>query len=76
MEKTKEVKKVENIEPYIGPIGVHTTPVNQYNLNGAFIQQYPSISKAAEETKTNPSSLSLCLKGKFKQSGGFQWRKA
>ena len=51
-------------------------PVNQYTLDGVFIQQFPSGKKAAEAVGVTPSAISAALNGKSKQCAGFIWKKA
>ena len=68
-------KQIPDIEPVSASKRV-ANPVRQYELSGKYISTYPSISKASIDTKTNYSSLYLCLKGRLKTAGGFQWRYA
>jgi hypothetical protein len=43
----------------------------QYDLNGNFIKEYPSIMEAR---RNNPKGdIDSCVQGKQKQAGGFQW---
>lgn len=46
--------------------------VEQWSLDGEYIQTYPSIKKATIESGCN--DISKCCKGKYKQSGGFVWK--
>lgn len=46
--------------------------VEQWSLEGNYIQTYPSIKNAAIETGCN--DISKCCRGKYKQSGGFVWK--
>lgn len=45
----------------------------QYSLEGEFIMEYQSISKAAKIINGNVSKISSCALGKRKSSSGFQW---
>jgi hypothetical protein len=54
--------------------GWKSKPVNQYGLDGKFIQTFPSKAKACKETGVNDASLTSCLKGKQQSAKGFQWR--
>lgn len=46
--------------------------IAQFDLNGEFIREYPSIQQAQRETGL--SHIWDCIKGERKTSGGFQWR--
>jgi group I intron endonuclease len=46
--------------------------VEQWSLDGSYINTYPSIKKACIETGCN--DISKCCRGKYKQSGGFIWK--
>ena len=48
--------------------------VKQYSLNNVFIQEYPSVKEAGENTNNNPDNISNCLSGRTKTSGGYIWR--
>lgn len=48
--------------------------VSQYSLNGEFIKTWDSIREAAIELKIEESNITMCCSGKYKYSGGFQWR--
>lgn len=47
--------------------------VYQYDLNGIFICEYPSLSEAERVTGISNSSISSCCKGKQLYTGEFQW---
>jgi hypothetical protein len=49
-------------------------PVDQYSLDGKYIQTFESITKAAENAKLHQSSISQAISGKTKSSGGFIWK--
>lgn len=46
-------------------------PVIQYDLEGNFINKYPSLMDTSRTLKISASNISLCCKGKYKQAGGF-----
>lgn len=48
--------------------------VKQYSLNNVFIQEYPSVKEAGENTNNNPDNISNCLSGRTKTSGGYIWQ--
>jgi len=49
-------------------------PILQYNLQGAFIKEWNSLSIACKNYKLVIQSLSNCLRGKSKTAGGFIWK--
>ena len=48
--------------------------VNQYDLRGNFIKTFNSITEAQKNCKT--TNICRCLKGEFKQTGGYVWKYA
>jgi len=48
---------------------------NQYSLSGELINEFETITKAAESTGTKPSGISQCIHGKCRTSGGFIWKR-
>ncbi len=72
METKKKV--VADIEP-VTTFSTQKIPVNQFGLDGKFIKTFESISKASNTLNINYASICLCLKGKTKTAGKFQWRK-
>ena len=68
--KSKEDKQI-----IIGKIiKGNSIPINQYDLEGNFIQEWDSAKHASRELKLLDSNINCCLKGKYKQSGGFKWK--
>jgi hypothetical protein len=49
-------------------------PVDQYSLDGKYIQTFESVTKASESVQLHQSSISLAISGKSKTSGGFIWK--
>lgn len=47
--------------------------VYQYDLDGNFIREYPSLSEAERDTNISNSAISGCCKGKHLYTGEFQW---
>jgi hypothetical protein len=74
--KTEEVKRVADIEPYNAGGKKPKCPVHQYGLDGKYIRTFSSQYEAGKQTGTDSASISLCISGKSKSAGGFQWRKA
>lgn len=53
------------------------TPVIQYDLNGNFIKQWPSVYKAALELDLRSNNMyECCNHGRYKSVGGFRWKYA
>ena len=48
--------------------------VNQYSLDGEFLQSYNSLQEAAVAVGGNFSAISNCCNGKSKSSNGFIWK--
>jgi group I intron endonuclease len=46
--------------------------ITQYDLDGNFIKEWPSIKSAIEELKI--TSIGRACQGKFKHAGGFKWK--
>jgi hypothetical protein len=49
-------------------------PVQQYSLKGKLLKTFTSISAAANKNSIASSSISNCLAGRTKQSGGYLWK--
>ena len=52
----------------------NSSPVVQFDLNGNYIEQFPSSSAASYHTGADRKGISDCASGKQKISGGYQWR--
>ena len=50
----------------------NSKPINQYNLEGDFIQEWPSIVEAKKYI--GKGDIQACCKGKQKTAGGFIWK--
>lgn len=48
--------------------------IMQYDLNGTFIAEHPSLHEAERKTSVNIKAISNCCRGIFAQSNGFQFR--
>ena len=48
--------------------------VAQYNLEGALIAIYKSLTEASKATQVTPSSISKCLNGHLYSANGFIWK--
>lgn len=54
----------------------HTNGINQYDLNGNFLQHYPSIKLASEMTGFSKTGIIDCCAKRKKTSHGFKWEYA
>lgn len=62
----------------LGPLPVITKsriPVLQYNLNGEFIQEYPTATEASRSTGVCISSICRCCNSDIQTAGNFIWRR-
>ena len=50
-------------------------PVLQYDLNGIFIQEWPSASEAARSLGCDSSTISKCIRGVKKTCHGYIWKR-
>jgi group I intron endonuclease len=48
-------------------------PINQYDLQGNFIKEWPNLKSANEYYNLTSGTISNVLKGKYKSGGGFIW---
>lgn len=48
--------------------------VQQYDLNGNFIKEYPNTMIAAKETNSNCSTISKVCRNVFSQTNGYKWK--
>lgn len=65
---TKETKdKIRNTHKDI------CKPITQYDLEGNFIAEFPSIHIASYETGINRQCISFALQGKYKSAGKCKW---
>lgn len=64
-------------EPHIKKTGdrSHTRkPVNQYSLDGEFIQEWPSSQAASESLGISIKAIQLCVTGFYQSGGGYIWK--
>lgn len=52
----------------------HAKEIEQYTVDGEYIQSFTTLKKAAETLGLNRCSLSACLHGKHKTCGGYVWK--
>jgi len=48
--------------------------IQQFDLDGNFIKEWPSAKEVERELKIHSSAISCCLKQKTKTSGGYIWK--
>jgi group I intron endonuclease len=48
--------------------------VSQFTKDDIFVREFESVKDAAESIHVTPSSVTVCLKGRSKTSGGFKWK--
>ena len=48
--------------------------INQFDINGNFLKEWPSAREVERELKILSSAISCCLKNKTKTSGGYIWK--
>jgi len=52
----------------------NSIPIQQYDINGKFIKEWPSGVEASKQTGTNHGGISMCLKGQLKSANKFIWK--
>lgn len=59
---------------YIDDLAKHKKKICAFDMNGNFIGEWPTITRAAKETNTNRHSISYAANGKYKTSNNLIWR--
>ncbi|UCH92246.1 MAG: hypothetical protein JSV88_18375 [Candidatus Aminicenantes bacterium] len=65
---------INNVVPIPKIKSPHRKTVLQFDLDGNFIKEYPSLWHATRAVGLKSSGLNSCLKGKTWSAGGYQWR--
>ena len=73
-EVVKNDGKIRDIEPARAVMPHFLPAVCQFELDGKFIREYPSILVAAHKTNAYRRSIYMCTQKKMKITAGFQWR--
>ena len=73
-EETKEKFRLHHKKVNTKPPIREAKPVEQYDLNGNFINDYPRITIAAEKTNSRTSGICSTCKGVTKTHNGFIWK--
>ena len=50
--------------------------VRQYDMNGNFIKEFPSMKEAQRQTGIFNSSICFAIKGRYSHAGGYKWEYA
>ena len=58
----------------VGDMSARFKPVSQYDLDGMYIQSFPSVKDAAERTGIRKTDISSVLSGRQHEAHGFQFR--
>lgn len=69
----RQVKKPVK-KPRSGLASRKQDPVLQFDKEGKFIAEYPSILEASRAVHVSDSGIRYCIKGKGRSAGGYQWR--
>lgn len=59
---------------YLAPTEANKVKVAQYDINGVFLDIYPSVKEAAIKNNCAAQSISSCCVLKRKTANGYQWR--
>ena len=54
---------------------VAPVPVIQYDINGNFIREYPSMTEAAIAMNGNTTTIGYCCNGRNQRAYGYMWRR-
>lgn len=73
--KLKGKPKSESFKRKLREIKSRGFRINQYDLEGNFIEQFVSSTEASEKTGVGDSFIRACCRGKYKQAGGYRWER-
>ena len=62
------------IAEYNKPVNKNSKPIIQYDLEGNFIKEWPSITEASNLLKINLVCISMVCSNKLKTAGNFIWK--
>ncbi len=54
--------------------GIDSKAVLQFDMQGNFIKEFPSMNEAQRQTGIRQGSISHCCNGRYNHAGGFTWR--
>ncbi|MBV5279675.1 MAG: hypothetical protein J0647_11790 [Campylobacteraceae bacterium] len=66
--------KVNDIPAYT-PKNKDKISVNQFDLQGHYVETFPSITEAAKETGATASGIWMCINFKARSANNSQWRR-
>ena len=74
--KMSKVRLAENNPNYgrIGKDNPNSIPILQLDLEGNVIREFYGAAEAARELGLDKSSITKCIKGKYKTCGSFRWK--
>lgn len=70
-EETKQQQSISIRQAFIDK-GL-TQKINQFSMNGEFIQKFESLQDAAKSVNGNTSNIKYTAEGKFRYAYGFRW---
>lgn len=59
-----------------GALCPHSKPINQYTLDGVFIQRFAAAKEAARVLGLSQGNITSCCQGKYKYTGGYTFKYA
>ena len=62
------------MDTFIPQKDVRRKIVQQYSLEGEFINEYKSVSEASKQTNFNKTSIAKVCRGDRKSCGGYYWK--
>lgn len=65
---------IVSIDPLPPPVYARSKAVLQFDLEGNFVKEYPSVGTALREIGAKGACISNCSLGKGKTAAGFQWK--
>lgn len=67
-------KYEEQVPPKAYKQNRNTRKIKKYDLEGIFLEEYPSIKEAANDNNVTPSAIDSCLRGRSHSSAGYIWK--
>jgi len=73
--ETRKKLSMANTNKRLGKDNHASIKVYQYTLDGEYVNEYDTIREAALAINGNATSIGDVVKGDYKSSGGYQWKK-
>jgi hypothetical protein len=73
--ETRKKLSMANTNKRLGKDNHASVKVYQYTLDGEYVNEYDTIREAALAINGNATSIGDAVKGDYKSSGGYQWKK-